>query len=128
MLREQQAEAEELYEARAVRLESLLKEWNAKHASLRRRFSLETEGFRRDADNIGRCGVRVVAGKGDSFRRRCGGLARYAWVDPVEIFAVVFVNPVEANNPAARLSEGIVLLASTTVFICETGSVICAPS
>ncbi|CAN0192808.1 unnamed protein product, partial [Hapterophycus canaliculatus] len=52
MLREQRAEAEELYEARAARLESLLEEWNAKHASLRRRFSLETEGFRRDADNI----------------------------------------------------------------------------
>lgn len=54
MLREQRAEAEELYEARAVRLEILLEEWKSKHAALRRRFSLETEGFRRDADNIGR--------------------------------------------------------------------------
>lgn len=54
MLQEQRAEAEELYEARAVRLEGLLEEWKAKHAALRRRFSLETEGFRRDADNIGR--------------------------------------------------------------------------
>lgn len=54
MLREQRAEAEELYEARAVRLESMLEEWKTKHAALRRRFSLETEGFRRDADNIGR--------------------------------------------------------------------------
>lgn len=55
MLREQRAEVEELYEARAVRLESMLEEWKTKHAALRRRFSLETEGFRRDADNIGRC-------------------------------------------------------------------------
>lgn len=58
MLQEQRAEVEELYEARAVRLESLLEEWKKKHAALRRRFSLETEGFRRDADNIGRY-VRV---------------------------------------------------------------------
>lgn len=54
MLREQRAEAEELYEERAVRLEGLLEEWKTKYAALRRRFSLETEGFRRDADNIGR--------------------------------------------------------------------------
>lgn len=54
MLREQRAEVEELYEERAVRLESMLEEWKTKHAALRRRFSLETEGFRRDADNIGR--------------------------------------------------------------------------
>lgn len=54
MLQEQRAEAEVLYEARAVRLETLLEEWKARHAALRRRFSLETEGFRRDADNIGR--------------------------------------------------------------------------
>lgn len=59
MLQEQRAEAEELYEARAVRLESLLEEWKTKHAALRRRFSLETEGFRRDADNIGRY-IRVT--------------------------------------------------------------------
>ncbi|CAN0118819.1 unnamed protein product, partial [Ectocarpus sp. 12 AP-2014] len=62
MLREQQAEAEELYEERAVRLESLLEEWKGKHAALRRRFSLETEGFRRDADNIGRRFERIRAG------------------------------------------------------------------
>ncbi|CAB1106434.1 unnamed protein product [Ectocarpus sp. CCAP 1310/34] len=62
MLREQRAEAEELYEARAVRLESLLEEWKGKHAALRRRFSLETEGFRRDADNIGRRFERIRAG------------------------------------------------------------------
>ena len=54
MLREQRAEAEELYKERAVRLEGLLEEWKTKYAALRRRFSLETEGFRRDADNIGR--------------------------------------------------------------------------
>ena len=54
MLQEQRAEAEELYEARAVRLEELLDEWKAKYAALRRKFALETEGFRRDADNIGR--------------------------------------------------------------------------
>ena len=53
MLREQRAEAEELYKERAVRLEGLLEEWKTKYAALRRRFSLETEGFRRDADNIG---------------------------------------------------------------------------
>ncbi|CAM9147188.1 unnamed protein product [Ectocarpus sp. 8 AP-2014] len=62
MLREQRAEAEDLYEARAVRLEGLLEEWNGKHAALRRRFSLETEGFRRDADNIGRRFERIRAG------------------------------------------------------------------
>ena len=54
MLQEQRAEAEELYEARAVRLESLLEDWKTKYATLRRKFALETEGFRRDADNIGR--------------------------------------------------------------------------
>lgn len=59
MLQEQRAETEELYEARAVRLESLLEEWKTKHAALRRRFSLETEGFRRDADNIGRYDICV---------------------------------------------------------------------
>ena len=54
MLREQRAEVEELYEARATRLESLVEEWKGKYATLRRRFALETEGFRRDADEIGR--------------------------------------------------------------------------
>ena len=54
MLREQRAEAEILCEERAVRLEGLLEEWKTKYAALRWRFSLETEGFRRDADNIGR--------------------------------------------------------------------------
>lgn len=54
MLREQRAEVEELYEARAARLESLVEEWKSKYGSLRRRFALETEGFRRDADEIGR--------------------------------------------------------------------------
>eukprot|EP00752_Nemacystus_decipiens_P002768 g2586.t1 len=62
MLQEQRAEAEELYEARAVRLESLLEEWKTRHAALRRRFSLETEGFRRDADNIGRRFDKIRAG------------------------------------------------------------------
>ena len=62
MLQEQRAEAEELYEARAVRLEGLLEEWKTKHAALRRRFSLETEGFRRDADNIGRYASRCHVG------------------------------------------------------------------
>ncbi|CAM9718986.1 unnamed protein product, partial [Laminaria digitata] len=62
MLREQRAEAEELYEARAVRLEELLEDWKAKYAALRRKFALETEGFRRDADNIG----RHVSGEGRS--------------------------------------------------------------
>ncbi|CAN0135362.1 unnamed protein product, partial [Scytosiphon promiscuus] len=81
MLREQRAEAEELYEARAVRLESLLDEWNAKHAALRRRFSLETEGFRRDADNIGRRFERIRAGpRGGrpAISSRSGSSARHA--------------------------------------------------
>ncbi len=60
MLREQRAEAEELYEERAARLEGLLEEWKTKYAALRRRFSLETEGFRRDADNIGRYRPHLV--------------------------------------------------------------------
>lgn len=55
MLAEQQTETEKLYEERAMRLESLLQEWKSKYAALRRRFVLETEGFRRDADEIGRC-------------------------------------------------------------------------
>eukprot|EP00904_Undaria_pinnatifida_P002539 jgi/Undpi1/12286/HiC_scaffold_5.g01962.m1 len=62
MLQEQRAEAEELYEARAVRLESLLEDWKTKYATLRRKFALETEGFRRDADNIGRRFERIRAG------------------------------------------------------------------
>lgn len=67
MLREQRAEAEELYEARAVRLERMLEEWKTKHAKLRRRFSLETEGFRRDADNIGRYCCMACTRKEDTF-------------------------------------------------------------
>ncbi|CAM9576503.1 unnamed protein product [Sphacelaria rigidula] len=62
MLAEQQAEAEQLYEERAAKLESLLKEWKSKYAALRRRFALETEGFRRDADEIGRRFERIRAG------------------------------------------------------------------
>ena len=54
MLREQRAGGEELYKARAARLEGLVEDWKGKYATLRRRFALETEGFRRDADEIGR--------------------------------------------------------------------------
>lgn len=54
MLVEQHAETKQLYESRAKRLEGLLEDWKSKHAALRRRFALETEGFRREADEIGR--------------------------------------------------------------------------
>lgn len=63
MLAEQHAEAEQLYEARAARLQSLLEDWKSKYGALRRRFALETEGFRRDADEIGRWGATVGVGQ-----------------------------------------------------------------
>lgn len=57
MLSEQHAETEQLYESRVERLEGLMEEWKEKYRALRRRFALETEGFRRDAKELGRQGL-----------------------------------------------------------------------
>lgn len=85
MLQEQRAEAEELFEARAARLERLAEEWKSKYEALRRRFALETEGFRRDAHEIGRCDAEGTGG------RRMGGGGAGHFASEVSVYIFFFL-------------------------------------
>ncbi|CAM9887407.1 unnamed protein product, partial [Discosporangium mesarthrocarpum] len=62
MLEEQREEEGRLYQDRVEALEVELRRWRERYLGLRRRFSLETEGFQRDAEEIGRRFDRIRKG------------------------------------------------------------------